>query len=77
MCLGFRALGIWCFGFSIYFFGFLARSFRTWLSQGYEVVKIRVPFWVLNIIGHLLFRAPKKGPENLTTLNPISLVEPL
>ena len=26
------------------------------------VVKIRVPFWVLNIIRHLLFGVPKMGP---------------
>ena len=26
------------------------------------VVKIMVPFWVLNIIQHLIFRVPKKGP---------------
>ena len=26
------------------------------------VVKIRVPFWVLNIIRHLIFGVPKKGP---------------
>ena len=26
------------------------------------VVKIMVPFWVLIIIRHLLFRVPKKGP---------------
>ena len=29
----------------------------TWV-----VVKIMVPFWVLNIIRHLVFRVPKKGP---------------
>ena len=26
------------------------------------VVKIMVPFWVLNIVRRLIFRAPKKGP---------------
>ena len=26
------------------------------------VVKIMVPFWVLNIILHLVFREPKRGP---------------
>ena len=26
------------------------------------VVKIMVPFWVLNIIRHLIFRVPQKGP---------------
>ena len=26
------------------------------------VVKIRVPVWALNIIRHLIFRVPKKGP---------------
>ena len=34
-----------------------AISEDTWV-----VVKIRIPFWVLNIIRHLLFRVPKKGP---------------
>ena len=29
----------------------------TWV-----VVKIMVPFGVLNIIRHLIFRVPKKGP---------------
>ena len=29
----------------------------TWV-----VVKIMVPFWVLIIIRHLLFRVPEKGP---------------
>ena len=29
------------------------------------VVKIRVPFGVLNIIRHLLFRVPKKDPNSL------------
>ena len=26
------------------------------------VVNIMVPFWVPNIVRHLLFRVPKKGP---------------
>ena len=26
------------------------------------VVKIMVPLWVLNIVRHLIFRVPKKGP---------------
>ena len=26
------------------------------------VVKIMVPFWIPNIIRHLIFRVPKKGP---------------
>ena len=26
------------------------------------VVKIRVPFWVLTIVRHLVFRVPKQGP---------------
>ena len=26
------------------------------------VVKIMVPFWVPDIVRHLLFRVPKKGP---------------
>ena len=36
-----------------------ARQSYTWV-----VVKIIVPFWVLNIIRHLKFRVPKKGPKN-------------
>ena len=31
------------------------------------VVKIMVPLWVLNIIRHLIFKVPKKGPLILTT----------
>ena len=34
-------------------------------SVGYMwlmVVKIMVPFWVLNKIRHLVFRGPKRGP---------------
>ena len=31
------------------------------------VVKIRVPFWVPNIIRHQIFRVPKKGALILTT----------
>ena len=30
--------------------------------EGIVVVKIRVPFWVLIMIRHLIFRVPKKGP---------------
>ena len=26
-------------------------------------VKIRVPFWVLNLIRHLIFRVPKRDPN--------------
>ena len=32
------------------------------LSFTSVVVKIMVPFWVLVIIRHLIFRVPKKGP---------------
>ena len=28
----------------------------------WAVVNIRVPFWVLIIIWHLIFRVPEKGP---------------
>ena len=31
------------------------------------VVKIMVPFWVLIIIRHLMFRVPKEGAIILTT----------
>ena len=34
----------------------------TWV-----VVKTMVPFWVLSIIRHLIFRGPKKGTIFLTT----------
>ena len=33
------------------------KSYNMWV-----VVKTRVPFWLLIIIRHLLFRVPKKGP---------------
>ena len=32
-------------------------AMRTWV-----VVKIMVPFWVLSILRHLVFRGPKRGP---------------
>ena len=35
----------------------LGLGFSIWV-----VVKIMVPFWVPNIIRHLLFRVPKNGP---------------
>ena len=35
----------------------LSEAFNMWV-----VVKIQVPFWVLYIIRHLMFRVPKKGP---------------
>ena len=28
----------------------------------WRLVKIMVPFWVLNIMRHLVFRVPKRGP---------------
>ena len=31
-------------------------------AAAWVVVKIRVPFWFPNIVRHLLFREPKKGP---------------
>ena len=35
----------------------------VWQSRHWwVVVKIMVPFWVPNIIRHLLFRVPKEGP---------------
>ena len=36
-------------------------------SKIWVVVKIMVPFWVLSIIWHLIFRGPKKGTIILTT----------
>ena len=33
------------------------------------VVNIRVPFWVLIIIRHRIFRVPKKGTLSLTTIH--------
>ena len=44
----------------------------TWV-----VVKIRVPFWVLNIIRHLIFRVPKKGTLILTTTHMKPYIEAL
>ena len=40
------------------------RSPKSGISETpiWVVVKIRVPFWVLIIIRHLIYRAPKKGP---------------
>ena len=35
---------------------------RTTRSTTWVVVKSMVPFWVPNIVGHLIFRVPKKGP---------------
>ena len=45
---------------------------KLWLAEAilmqnvgggmWVVVKILVPFWVLSIIRHLVFRGPKKGP---------------
>ena len=32
-----------------------------WAYNIWVVVKIRVPFWILNIRRHLIFRVPKKG----------------
>ena len=32
------------------------------LGPTWVVVKIVLPFWVPNIVRHLLFRVPKKGP---------------
>ena len=37
------------------------------MKEPWVVVKIMVPFWVLNIVRHLLFGVPKKGPYFLTT----------
>ena len=34
---------------------------RAILELTWVVVTIRVPFWVLNMIRHLIFRVPKKG----------------
>ena len=36
------------------------------------VVKIRVPFWILKLIRHLLFRVPQKGTLILTTAHILS-----
>ena len=49
---------------SFYGLGFWGSAYRV---QGHilrmgVVVKIMVPFWVLVIIRHLVFRVPKKGP---------------
>ena len=42
-------------------------EFRAFKGLKWVVVKITVPFWVLNIIRHLVFRGPKKGTIILTT----------
>ena len=36
------------------------------------VVKIMIPFWVRNIIRHLIFRVPQKGTLVLTTTHMIA-----
>ena len=35
----------------------VTKPLNTWV-----VVKIMVPFWVPNIVRHLLFRVPQQGP---------------
>ena len=34
------------------------------------VVNIRVPFWVLIIIQHLMFKVPKRGPTHMMYTKP-------
>ena len=49
---------------------FLDLGFRVYIRYGriiWVVVKIMVPFWVLNMLRHLKFRAPQKGTRILTT----------
>ena len=49
---------------------YILRAMRTSVSVQactlgmciWVVVKIMVPFWVPNIIRHLIFRVPEKGP---------------
>ena len=40
-----------------YTFSSSSKTSSTWV-----VVKIMLPFWVLNIIRHLIFKVPEKGP---------------
>ena len=43
--------------------GSLKGSISSIKGLGFRVVvKIMVPFWIPNIIWHLIFRVPKKGP---------------
>ena len=48
-------------------FGCFIRRTKTPVHAGATeimsvILQTRVPFWVLNIIRHLIFRVPKKGP---------------
>ena len=46
---------VWLYAPTLVRIGLLA--YYTWV-----VVQIMVPFWVLIMIRHLIFRVPKKGP---------------
>ena len=37
-------------------------TIETLLAAIWMAVKMMVPFWLLNIIRHLIWRVPKKGP---------------
>ena len=50
------ALGLQVFGLRLYI------TQRVHRYYYWVVVKIMVTFWVPNIIRHLIFRVPKKGP---------------
>ena len=52
-----------------------ATSLRGTLSK-WVAVKIMVPFWVLIIIRHLIFRVPQKGAIILTTTQMSSCMNP-
>ena len=43
-------------------YGVEVQAFRDSRITIWVVVKNRVPFWVPNIVRHLIFRVPKKGP---------------
>ena len=52
-----------------YYFGEPQKGSQFRELAMWVVVRIMVPFWVLNIVRHLLFRVPKRGTIILTTTN--------
>ena len=56
------ALGCQCFVIVCIRLERLPMKFASQRINMWVVVKIMVPFWVPNVVRHLLFRVPKKGP---------------
>ena len=51
-----------CLGYRPYDCTDSSKKMKTLLLAIWVVVKIMVPFWILIIIRHLIFRVPKKRP---------------